>query len=889
MFNFFIALIINLVIAAITPVPKSPRARQYQLSEFQFPTATEDRAQPLGFGTFQVAANVLSVFDYDAREVTKSVKAGLFKTTKVSLGYRYYVGMWLSLSAATCDSVREVRLGDHLVWAGDQPLSRTAVTNLDVNSTWTASEGQEISDGLVGRFAFYNHAVDVADSAISSPYVPLDTAYLAGEIGQPVPAYPNTLHAVFLGPSAASVGLIGKPISTPQYGFVGSSPNISPLLLTLKRLPVLTAALGGGSRDFRVISYPFAGSVSHGDYTRADLDGWLAARADVSGDANPAFAILELLTTRLPGVGPRLSTYAIALETFFRAADVLHSEGNGVSFAWESSRSVGEVIGDLLKQLNGQLEINERTGQLQLTLIRETDAPVMTFDDSNIIELTSFSRISVEEAPNVIQVPFVDRQLDWQSRVASTSNPTGLRSAGAEIARSNEYIGVSRADLAGLLASRDIRVVSSPLASATWTATVPTGTVLKPGNLIILHPPGSDLTVRMRIASSRFANWSSRLRVELEAIEDVFRNGVSSGTTTPTLPPSTPIAPPESLTAATLAPAPYALTGDDYDQLLYLGTDPSTSTSSFQLAVQEGLTAWSDYDTATYDADRHEPAISAFLVAALAASTQSPTLQFSLTDAAVEQWSRATRGQVYIVAGSEWMVAGTWSLSGNTLTATAVERGIFDTVPGRFAAGTSVKLVLGYAIYPARLRTYVAAGYELPGLTSAVGRADSYGAGGRLEAVNAVGSQASWTYVSTPGGARAPKPLPPGAVKIGSSWGALSVADVVPAVTRAATVTLNWVNRNRLARATAGYYTALSDNEPGVTLSYALDWETSPGVFTNFGTYTTGSAGATTGVVNLGSVPAGARMIRIRVQTNRPAGGSFAQSAIVEMFWQLTS
>lgn len=904
MYAFIVWFITTLVTELLKPDTRTNTAKRYSLNEISVPTATEDRSQPFVIGTTQVAGNVLWYGDYEAREVSRDVSTGWFSSDKQTLGYEYHLGMWVSVCAATCDAVTEIRVGDHVAWSGELALSRTSITDLDVNASWSDQEGELVPDGFRGRLRFYNHDTTGNVGGVLAPYVPLETAYLDAQIGRRVPAYPNTCHFVFVGPSAGRIGLVGKPVSRPMYGFLGNNPNIDSLLVTLKRLPKWEAALGGSSRDNRYLTYPFVGSVANGDYTRAELDGWLAAQADINGDANPALAVLELLTADIPGIGRRFSTDAINLESFFRAAEVLKNEGNGVSFTWESSRSLKELFAEIHKQCQSNLLENPRTGQWHFGLVRTTDTPLMRFDDSNIVELTAFQRISVEDAVNEVQVPFVDRAYNWQQRIESMFNPAGARSAGMAVVATNEYIGVSRQALAQQLASRDMRALASPLALANWTGTVDPGTVLQPDQLVeFVHSPTNQL-LRMRIKTVKFADWNSRLQVEIEGVEDVFRNGVA-GVSTPPI-DSTPAnpGPPLSVTSPVLELAPYALhaSADGYERLLYTAMDPGTGTSTFQLSVQDGRTAWSEFDTSRYMPAKKEPAIAGFLVASMAASTISPTFQMTLSDAAVEQWKKATRGLVYMVVGREWLACTSWTLVGNTLTAVSAERGIFDTVPGRFIAGTTVKLLLGYEIYSTPARTFVTTGVELAdprSLTSAVARAESVGPGGVLDVASAAGSEASWTYVATAAAGRAPKPLPPAYLRIGTSpgvAGALNITDAVPTIARAATVTLNWMNRNRLSQQTAGYYTATNDNESTVFLSYALDWETAPGVFSTNAdaqNYTSLAAGAITTSVNLASVPTGARIIRLRVIMRRPhavsSGNNFALSSPVDVFWQLTT
>jgi len=139
--SFFIQLVIQLVLMALTPTPKGRNAKKYGLNDFDAPTATEDRAWSYGVGTFQVSGNVLALMDYFATPVTKRVKVNLVKSFKQTVGYEYACGMWLSLCAATCDELTEVRLGSRVLWSGSLTLSKTAPTELVINKTWTTTEG----------------------------------------------------------------------------------------------------------------------------------------------------------------------------------------------------------------------------------------------------------------------------------------------------------------------------------------------------------------------------------------------------------------------------------------------------------------------------------------------------------------------------------------------------------------------------------------------------------------------------------------------------------------------------------------------------------------------------------------------------------------------------
>jgi len=889
MLTFFLAIAANFAAMLLAPKPKLPSARRYGLNEFEFPTASEDRAQQLGFGTFRAFGNVIWYGDYLAREVKKRVRVNMFKTAHQTIGYRYHVGMWMTLCALPCDEVTEIRLGDQLIWSGSLPLSKTTVTTLDVHKEFTSAEGQEVPDGLSGRLMFFNHAVPES----ASRYTPLANKYMEDQLGEAVPAYPNTLHVVWLGPSSdASVEIpipgfgAGAKLRKPA-GFVGSSPRIEALSVVLKRRPDVSAAL---STNTRSISYPVQGSLGSSN-VRAAVDAFLAEVGDINGDANPALATLELLSTRSSSVGPMLSPYLFDIEAFFQAARRLKDESHGISFPWETSKPVDEVVSDVLLQTAGVLETNPRTAEMQMRLLRSDDEPVAIFDASNIERFDSFTRTNIREAPNVVEIIFQDRDYNWQPRVVRAKNLAGIRAAGSVRVETVEYLGVTREPLASILATRELRKLSGPFASAAFSGRVSTGMVLKPGDPIQVTHPTLGQSLRMRVTSARFLSMTNRGRVGIECVEDIFRSGTSAVIDVPP-PPDAPYAgPPVSLVSPVLTLAPYALTGDEADHLMYYGQDPGFGVDSYEAAVQEGLTTWDYQREPEYFNGSQEPAIVGTTTAAWAPEmSTSGTMFLDLTPEAVGQWKRNSRGKLYLVAGSEWMSCASWFLdsTGRKLTVKSPVRGIFDTLPEAHPAGTPVTLLLGYVLDEGRVKTHQATGaLEFDGPTAAVVRAESKGAGGKLDLLFAPESQASWQYNLAR--SRAPKPLPPGRFSVGGRLGALVDTGSLLSVSRSSAVSVSWVNRNRLARVEAGYFGTGNSAEPGVLVAFLVEFQTDAGAWQQHGAWRAANAGDTLANFDAAGIPAGARKLRVSFESRRAAGAGFAVSARGTAYFQLNA
>lgn len=195
----------------LRPKPGIQHAQAAGLNQFNFPTATEDRAIPVVWGIcLTEAPNVVWYGDYRAVPITKKVKTGLFSKKRVTVGYQYYIGMHLALCHRGA-SVLEVRAGDKVLWTGTA-LDADVFINLPA-----VFGGDEKEGGVVGTFTF-------ASGGPAQAVHP----YLASRIGGSVPAFRGVTAAIW------------------QGGYIGTSPYIKPFAFVLRRLPT---RLGSGLHD----------------------------------------------------------------------------------------------------------------------------------------------------------------------------------------------------------------------------------------------------------------------------------------------------------------------------------------------------------------------------------------------------------------------------------------------------------------------------------------------------------------------------------------------------------------------------------------------------------------------------------------------------------------
>ena len=83
--------------------PKQEKLRPKTLGDFQFPTAIEDRKQPVVWGTVKLAGpNVVWYGDFRAEKIRKNIQFGPDQV----IGFRYHVGLQLAFSRGDRKSTR---------------------------------------------------------------------------------------------------------------------------------------------------------------------------------------------------------------------------------------------------------------------------------------------------------------------------------------------------------------------------------------------------------------------------------------------------------------------------------------------------------------------------------------------------------------------------------------------------------------------------------------------------------------------------------------------------------------------------------------------------------------------------------------------------------------
>lgn len=851
MLTLFWSFLINVVIGEIQGA--RTKLNGAKASTAETPTATEDRAQTYGVGTFRVAGNVVWSGDEMAKAIKEKVKVSLFQSKSVTVGYEYHIGLWMTLAGMTCDQILAIDYGDDTIWSGVHELG-TGVSELVVNKRWKLTDEDKVQEGMSGTFRFFN--VPKGHQAPANSYV----ERMAGES---VPAYPGTLHVVWVGPSEGfsqtKSSILQSAKTNISNGLIGASPQLKSIQVTAKVLPKLDDALPNSMR----LSWPVNGVLSN-EQTRQALNEWLRGVQDIYGDANPALAALELLTTRGSEMGPHWGAWTLDTVSFLRAAERLKREELGVSLKFEVTRPAMDILIDICTIARGLPMPDHSTGRIAFVLIRASDAPVVRFDDSNVIELTSFERYSPEEVPNLIEIPFRDRENSFADRVAHAKNSAGIKTAGAVIVEQVQVAGVSTARMAKIIATRELRERSAPWAKVSFTAFLPAGSPpLQPGCVITLEHSPLGQTLRLRITSVRYGSLSDSQTVRIEALEDVARDGFESGGAVSELPPPPAVEEPEEPEGdgaqGGMMLAPYALSQQNEDvPLFYLLPRAGGAAKRYRLAGQPTFT-W-DVDG---EAEYTEAQAQTTLPVKLAYDMTPHNLGGTSYTIADEYMTAALETELpsrcLAVIGDEWMYLDRLWRDGSTVHANVAARGIYDTSPAPHAVGDDVILLTDYLLYPEVLKTDL----NSSGVPELAIRAE-------IDGELKESTQVAYRYTTYQSPGRAPRPLPPARVRVASSMPAHTPETASVYIERNAATPVAWFFRDRNLRKITGY-TEEVQQYCGLQGCARIGWLRDDGTWVD-GPQAKANVDADHVLLNCSTVPAGERLGRVKVWAEDGAG-----------------
>lgn len=749
---YLIVMVVLTLIADLTrPVPKSPK--RPGIGDFEFPTVDASRKVPVIWGKPLLRGPNLTWWgDLKITKIKKKIK-GVFTDKEYVAGYKYNIGMHMAFCCASGIGSTTVRLlkilvNNEEVWTGNLESGRGEIKKPELFG------GEEGEGGITGEFDWCPGGL----GQMQNDYL----ATVRGDLpGPKVPAYRSSARLVW------------------RRGYLGNSKYIKEWAAQCQRLP---AMLGTGYHD-------------------------------INGEANPAEMLYEILMEKTWGLG--VSILDVDITSFLRAAQVLHSENFGLSLVWDGSKTLRSISDDVLQHIDGVMFVNVLTGKWELQLNRaKTEAELadlITLDDDCIKELESYSRPSMDETTNEVNVI-------WTEGGNTTLWPAKAQDLGLFQVHDKQFIsvdttyqGVTSYELAQRLATRDLAVLGYPLLKVGFKANRK-AKGLKPGSRFKFSwkPLGVESVVCV-VLGIDYGTLDDNL-ISIEAVQDVFSLGAglyNNGGQSGWIPPSrTP-----------LAPTRYRMEFSPYWFLKIAENVPSP-----EAAVPMVMVEAPNEGHLSYDMEYSDPSMNGAFAEAPGGDLFTPTAELvydyletsptdtsgtlvlrnlTVLDTIPSYTTQDVRhlGNGLVLIDNEWMaITSATARADGTWVCNTVFRGLLDGPPVRHLAGTKVWFVgEGVARTPTQLVPFAAGVYRARVMTRALG--------GLLERENAV--NLSITTNATSQNARPLYPYPVRNLHMttgaGYSW---TPTGVLPG-----SLFFYWKQRNRAAED----YVYFQDDTPTVT------------------------------------------------------------------------
>lgn len=561
--TFLISLALTVAGLLLAPKPKIPGRKASSLGDFRVPTATNDRVIPVLWGRVRVkGANVIWYGDLYADPITDRVRVNPFKKKSVTVGHDYRLTVVAVLGYGPIDEIHGTYFSDKPAkFDGNPAGSRVDVNNPDTglrelsNIFYRDPEllgGRTNGGGVRGNVLFY-----YGQEQQRPP-----SAY-----GYPVSVYGDYEYDDHLRGVAYVI--------FPQFRW-GESTFLPDFAVELTRLPK---------------GIPGLSSASY---------------ANVGGEANPAAMIYEVLTNAIWGCA--LPQGTLDVQSFRDAALTLFAEGFGLSMIVDSLDDAEDVILNILRHIDGVMYSDLTTGLLTIKLIRNdyNVNTVPTFDESNVVELQSFSRGAWSETANSVTISYTDREQEYTTQAVTQQNIANIDARGGQIsAREFDYGAISKRANAATVAARMLQLVGAPLVKVQFTARRTT-LALRPGSVFKLSWP--EYGVQQLVCRVTDINYGTLEdpTVTITGIEDIFAVDFAAFDAPPPsgwVDPLNPVPVQGNVIQQEIGEVPDAAGEGLTNAILYLIERPTGTTLSYDVFFRNSDEGIADYVQLTSDTD----------------------------------------------------------------------------------------------------------------------------------------------------------------------------------------------------------------------------------------------------------------------------------------------
>lgn len=691
---------------------------------------------------------------------------------KVTIGYRYYLGMHICVCHGVSNAAEEtltleqLDAGDRTFWTGSISTNQT----LSINEPYLFG-GEKKEGGIVGD-------LDVEFGAPTQG----KNAYLQSVLGATdIPAFRGLLTLVVKRMYVASM-----------------SPYIKPWSMVVKRI-------GGKGLDASTAEIAGNGVPGDPDYIPA-------------GSMNAAHIIYECLINSDWGLG--LPSSEIDSTSFQDVADTLYAENFGLSLIFAKQSTVEDFIQIVLSHINGILYTDPETGKFTLFLVRTPSAgdisSAISLDESNIIKVRDFQRPSYAEMINEVIVIYRP-QATRQDKSITVQDIASVAAQQGIVSQTRHFPGIDNDTIAARVGQREISQYSTPLARMTLVVNREAHSV-RPGSIVKFSWDDygiSDMVLRV------FSVDQGKLQsgqITLSCTQDIFSQPDNSYIVDYDGDPTDPILPPTDVAAIFAKDLPYWEIENNFspgDQTTIEPTD-----TFVQLAVKKPDIATPNFDTyislSTDVEANYQPDIpgsycpTAQLTAALPIPTSSGSQVVNIDN--MDFGVQFVEDDTYAYINDEVIAVQSVNYSAGTMT---IKRGALDSLPQAHADNDIVYFVEDNDVQ--LIQKFIADPTENPaaGSDSIYIRALTNTGEGQLSFADA----APATQYTTVG--RQIRPFPPFFVKIEGDFYPTSKAQGFT------TTNITWRSKDRtlqVVKPLTDFYTSADANPPEANTEFVVNF-----------------------------------------------------------------
>ena len=451
---------------------KKPPSIKANPNTFNQPVIEEGSKYPVIFGTCWIENPIIGWWG-DTKAVSRKLRIDDSGGQNMYF-YDYYHGANHIIAMGFCDGILQIKVGDHLVWP-------------NYNNKYDLAADAEASaiinlPNLYGGISTYHGNVTLGGGLVGT----VDLEY--GAATQAVNDYLASVLGSYI---SASRGLTCAVL---RQVYVGTDPQVQAWKYMVKR-------------------------------TAHDTDSsaiWYAAKATIRDyEMNPAHILYNCYTNTEWGLAE--STAKLIDADWIPFADALYNEGFGLCMKWEGDQSLEDFIADVKRHIDAIVYEDHLTGNMVPKLIRDDYVPanLEEFDETDITEITEFSRGAIRKIPDVTYLQYWNMYDNLP--VVISNHDIGLINQQNEILIPNDtiYNGIVDADLGGQVAAREQYQIGSFPALLEFKAKR-TMSHLHPGDVFkLVYPPLGIVSMYVRVLDVKYGKLTDG-ELTFTAIEDIF-------------------------------------------------------------------------------------------------------------------------------------------------------------------------------------------------------------------------------------------------------------------------------------------------------------------------------------------------------------------------------